>query len=451
MLQEQKYIHLIKAMAILFAIAFAYFCFQDQYRVLFHPCKCADALAYTKIGELYAHEGIVNHEWGKLRLYAYPLFIAFINIVSEAFSFESGIALFVTQITVYFGVVTLLSRVLSTHISKLIGNTTFFALIANVFLYPYLVISLSDGISVCILICIIALVIHLGFTRPTAVWMIVLGALVGLAMMVRPANIYWLVVPVMVIGISTKLSIDRLRWTRMLIFSLATSGGFLVVVLPQIIINYRYYDVLSFMPVFNLRQFQITTGISFIKYATNLSGGQLGLMYQNSWSTASDTSLAWYFLNPWVGFKTMFLHIFGALDFDYLFCYLYDLYPKYRPLLFLYSQSIVFWGVVGFTLGVQDLRRLVDFESRMKTIAVYFSWLIPAVILGWVAVTSISAVENRFSLPIIALLLPLAAWVLFVRKRETRRLFAWLWLLFTSYLTFAWWVSSFIDGLKLIK
>lgn len=445
--KSADFLTLTKAGVLLCAIGFAYFCFREQYRALFDPCLCTDAYAYTKIGTMYAESGFVLHEWSKLRLYAYPSFIALVNIAAEPLGIEQGLALFVVQLSIYFSAVIILSRNLTIAISPTIGNIIFFALIANVFVYPYLVISLTDGVSVCLLLFIAALIVHMQSGKITAPWMFLLGILVGLGVMVRPANLYWLLIPAAVLGLDAWKEAER-RWGRVATFACASGAGFFVAVLPQIILNYQFFGELTFLPVFKLGSVQIGAGITAIKYATNLTGnGPPAMVYPNVWVANALPGLSWYFNNPWLGFRTMFLHIFGALDFDYLFCYIYDLSPKYRPMLFLYSQSVLFWGVVGFIFSVKDMRHWEKSKMGTTNISTSFLILILAPAFGWLAVTSVSQVENRFSLPMVAILLPLAAWVLFARRWQSKKSFVMSGFLFVAYLLFAWWVSSTISSL----
>jgi len=441
---------LLKSAALLMAIGFAYFAFTQQYRAIFDPCNCADAYAYTKIGQLYAEHGFALHEWSKLRLYAYPLFIAAVDIAASWLAVDQGIALFAVQLAVYFSAVILLSGNLTKLVSLRVGNLVFFALTANVFLYPYLAISLSDGMSVSLLIFIAALIVHMQSSGLSAARVFLMGVLLGLGIMVRPANLYWLAMPVVLLGLFAWSERQGRGWL-LLRFGAALVLGFFLAVLPQIIINYRFFDELTFLPVFKLGSFQIRSGILMIKYGTNMTGnGPPAMVYPNIWFNNAVPDLSWYFLHPWLGVRTMFLHLFSALDFDYLFCYIYDLRPKYRPVLFLYSQTVLFWGVVGFFAAARDIRVWEQRGGTKPKASVVFMALLLAAVLGWCAVTSISAVENRFSLPMVAILLPLAAWALIGHRWENRRSLILCGSLFCCYLIFAAWVSYTISSLVVL-
>lgn len=424
------------------AAAFSFYCFQDQYRALFHPCECTDAYGYTKIAEIFSQEGLVDHRWGKLRLYAYPLFVAIVLRLSALIGAHPGYSLAFVQVTLYFVTVSLLARALSRYTSNRVANLTFFSLIANVFIYPYLVISLSDGISVCLLLLTGTLLIHIAGSGVRPKLLFALGVAIGIAIMLRPANIYWLSIPLITLAVS--FGQDRsLEW-RALARMAALCGGLLLAFAPQLYFNYTHYDSVTFMPVYDLGGLQIRTGISTIRYVTNLSDGGPHLFYRNIWAPEEIASLSWYFLNPLDGLRTMSLHVFAALDFDYLFCYVYDLSPPYRPALFLFAHFVVFWGVAGLFHAARSSSPAV-LERKRETLAVYVLTVIPVFVLGWLAIVSISAVESRFGLPIISLFLPFAAWAVSAPPTRSR----WILLAaFCIYLVPAWQLSSFIDSLK---
>lgn len=112
---------------------------------------------------------------------------------------QVGLVLYLVQTGLYLLGVCLLSKQIAVHFSTAIANVCCYALLANFFVYPYLAISLTDGFSVILLlfICYVILKIFsdpfpLSLNRKSALLRIALGFLVGFAIMVRPANISWL-------------------------------------------------------------------------------------------------------------------------------------------------------------------------------------------------------------------------------------------------------------------
>ena len=203
------------------------------------------------------------------------------------------------------------------------------------------------------------------------------------------------------------------------------------------------------MPVFGLGASQFDWGTYVLKYLTNLSGGNLQMCYKSPWSLgANGQGLSWYAHNPLIGFKTIFTHIYGVLDFDYLFPYVYKLHIKYRPVLFIFSQFVVFWGLAGYFYAVSELRK---YDAALKTarsnaVRILFTYAFPSLLIGWASVHAFSGSEIRWSLPIVAALLPLSVWVVFVKLpliRQNAKIYG----VFFLYLVFAVWMSSFLSSL----
>ncbi|WP_296661910.1 hypothetical protein [Paraburkholderia sp.] len=143
--------------------------------------------------------------------------------------------------------------------------------------------------------------------------------------------------------------------------------------------------------------------------------------------------------------RTVAFHIFGALDFDALFPYIYDARPWYRPLLFIACQTANFWGVVG---AIRCLKIAVVRDGGPKAPAARFAVaMLAAFVVTWLAVYSISAVENRFALPMIAIFIPFAIGAIFERV-EQRKIGALLAVTFCAYLAAAAWASLFLSSLR---
>lgn len=431
------------------AALFAYWCFLDQYPAVVHPCNCADAYAYTYIGNLYQASGFENHTWGKLRSYAYPLFLSGIFEVAGFFKIDSAHAIFSFQVFVYFACAQIFSKHLSLHTSRSLGDLVFVALLLNIYIYPVLAISLTDGISVCILLLIGTAVVDIAFQGVKARNLAAFGFMCGLSVMVRPSTLF-LLAPLLATLIYYCFFSNHRASTKIGLLALC-AVCFALPVIPQVYLNVKFFDRWTFLPVFDLGKFQIDYGIKMIKYATNLTDGNPALPYFNPFSTPNTDGVFWYLLNPKNGFITAFLHLFAALDFDYLTVYIFDRNPWYRPALFIYSQSINFWGTAGILYWQKRCYSLKEWETKKNRGDIYLVSMISLFIIGWASVTSISAVENRFALPIVALLLPFAFWSIFSGKFREKLFSAPLWIWYFIYLSFAMVISGYIGGLKVFK
>lgn len=435
-----------KLSIIFIATLFAYWCFLDQYPAVVHPCNCADAYAYTYIGNLYQASGFENHLWGKLRSYAYPLFLSGIFDVADFFRIDSAHAIFSVQLFIYFACALIFSNNLSRNTSRSLGDLVFTAFILNAYIYPVLAISLTDGISVCILMLIGTAVVDIAFQGVKARNLATLGFMCGLSIMVRPSTLFLLAPLVATLAYYCIYSNHRASAKAGLLVLCAVC--FAMAVSPQIYLNVKYYDRWTFLPVFDLGNFQIDAGIRMIKYATNLAGEKPTLPYFNPLSTPNTDGIFWYILNPINGFFTAFLHLFAALDFDYLTVYIFNKNPWYRPILFIYSQSINFWGIAGIIYWQKKCRPPKEWGTKINTRNIYLMSMIFLFILGWASLTSITAVENRFALPVVTLLLPFAFWSISSGKFRVKALNIPLWLWFLIYLGFAMIISWYIGGLK---
>lgn len=443
----------IKIGASLLAVGFSLLCFQ--YQLVYKPC--CDAVDYLRLGEIYAKSGAMDIGSGALRLYGYPLFLAVVVKASQIFLLPASYLVFLAQVTLYFLAVYLLSRTVASYFSHTYADIVFYALLSNVVVYPYLAISLSDGFSVILLIFIAYAVLHVFFGKScpstiakvkSAYWLFLLGFLVGFSVMVRPANVYLLILVFIVVAACAYHCNVEVGNTGLGVEALSVVAGFLLAVAPQLVFNYSAYGVFGFMPVVDLGGAQIEWGLKYLKYATNLSGGSPQLYYTNPWFSGTPGGLIWYVDNPLLGLATIAVHIFAAFDFDYLFPYIYNLSPWYGPILFAFSHFVLFWGAIGYLWSIAALRNLTagTRTPRARFPVILLTLLYAGLILGWISVHALTAVENRFSLPIVAALLPLAIWALFVKAKTMRRR-KLIYGAFSVYLVAAWQLHGFIAAL----
>lgn len=259
--------------------------------------------------------------------------------------------------------------------------------------------------------------------------------------MVRPSNICLsLLLPLPILFL---LYFDKID--NKLLLLVVTILGFLVAISPQLYINFYHFNKISFLPAANLGNQQINWGIQIIKYATNLSGigSSHGLFYSNPFALHFDEKegLSWYFSNLGLGVNTIFLHIFNVFSFDYYFPYIYNAYPKYKIYTLLYSWFIIFWGIFGIYKTSNNIFYLKKEEFKNIYIAKFLLYVvIPVVFLSSLSILAISAVEVRFSLPLVLILLPFAFYSLYKNFKNVN-----LWIIFILFIVNAFVVSTFVD------
>jgi len=124
--------------------------------------------------------------------------------------------------------------------------------------------------------------------------------------------------------------------------------------------------------------------------------------------------VSWYLHEPVRGIGTLALRMFAGFDFDSLFPYVYEARPSYRPALFAMSQFILFFGLAGLVLlAYPSLARRALGEAA----AARFRWEAPVTVgevyvpafAAWAVIHGLSGIENRFALPMVTLLMPVAS------------------------------------------
>ncbi len=390
-----------------------------------------DALHYQEIAKScsYAND---------TRLYGYTLFLSLFYTMLEA-KFAIYAATICQIFLYFFAVFYFLSQVAKANTRKLL---LYSLLVLNIFLYPYLSLTLTDGMTVSLLVIILALLLSI-FTSKNitnnTIKIFLVGLVIGYSLMVRPAYIF--------LAICFPLFFSFIWMHHGIKKSLTLTGiccgGFILAVLPQLLINIIVFDKTTFFPAIQLGDRQIGWGIAFLKYATNLSdAGPAGMYYLNPYIneiTKGGTTLVWYIQHPVVGLKTVFMHIFGSLDFDYLFPYIYDIDPDYRLLLFILSQTIIYFSIFGY---FQTWRKREEMGSGEQF---FYLILLPAIIVSWALLTGIVVPENRFSLPAVTILLPFAVYGSYSFYKNKLIMLG-----FGSWLLGAWQLSTLLDSCKIL-
>ncbi|WP_296661912.1 hypothetical protein [Paraburkholderia sp.] len=401
----------------------------------------------------YASHGIlVSDKYSKIRLYAYPAFLAIIYHVADIFRIGVEFAIFAVQLLIYIYSVYLLNRVISKNVSERAGNAIAIGLGVNIFISPYIGIALTESLSVSLQIAAIAVLARAYFEvnslslRKMALMGLTAGIISGLALMVRPANILFMAI--VIAGCVTTAFHRRETASRtMAIFLLFSIFGFSLAVAPQFVVNVHLFNSWTFMPVYHLGSLQIDFGEQYLKYGTRIANVARPMPYVNPWYHGDGAaSLKWYVLHPAAGISTIAMHIFGVLDFDFLFVYIYDTDPWYRWPLFFLSQAANFFGILGIA---RCMRAAINRgHSSERDGARLMIVLLSVFAITWLAICSVSAVENRFALPMVAIFLPCA--VASIRWLVGSKRVVSVLAMFAVYLAVAAYASTFLSGLKVV-
>ena len=405
-----------------------------NYQLVFKPC--CDVGDYEGIAKHYAANGIFSyHDHAHVRLYGFPLILAFFYGI---FGDENATLFYaIFNSIAYVALSILLVGEIRVHVKNYQFLHIAFSL--NIFLFPYLTIPLADGISVLFWMLIFYLILKILSQRRMVISFVLLffcSFLIGMSVMIRPSNIVLLILlpALFCMAYLIEQKLNKITVTLLLIF------GFLLAILPQLYSNYLFFQKITFLPVVDLGNAQIKWGIENIKYATNLSGeGLPQLFYKNPFYIPVDNlKLSWYFLNFENGIKTIFLHIFNAFSYDYYFPYIYDLHPKYKLPLLVYSWFVMYFGIIGVVEACKFL--LSSGKECLNSVIIFMYLIFSAVFLGALSILMLSAVENRFSLPLV---LVMTAFAFYSFSKHFKNIITWL--AFFLWISSAFIIQSFVD------
>ena len=430
--------------------------------------SCCDASQYVEMARHFEAHGFgANAPHSDVRTFGYPFLLWLVSSVAVAIGVPFPAAVFVVQLSMYVACVVLLYFRFLRLFGPAAGLAVYYGLTFNVLLFPYLPLTMTDGMSVILFLCAAGVLVSLAAgngLRMTILCAAVLGFLVGFAVIVRPANL-WLCALVVIGALLVYRKRGRARQqaagartTRDVVMFIAIAGiTGIVATVPQSALNWMRAHKATPLPIYDLKAKQLDAGVRYIKYGTNMTGERpAGLFYRNPLFVEAEgrQGIDWYFRAPLRGSMTLVLRMFAGFDFDYLFPYIYDLRPGYRPVLFLLSQFIVFFGIGAIILLMYPTlaRRILGTSA-----AEHFYWTgpIPAgqvfitALLGWAAIHAVSAIENRFTLPMVTMLMPLAVaalWVL-IRVFQSGNIKRGLWIV----AGFGLWMAACLPIIRILE
>lgn len=371
---------------------------------------CCDAQGYYEGAEKILENGLFNFS-DELRTFGYPLFLAFTFQLARLFSFDIKIVTFTTQWFVLLGAGFFAFRFFySVFRNWEFAFLIFVGTMLNVFLLAYVSQILADFLSAVVILITVLLAVSVPGIRSvnhritswvaTTAFLSFLGA--GIATMIRPANLS-IVGAITFIWIIRAFAFRDVTW-RIAAFILLGLG---LPFIPQVINNYRAWQVFQPLIVQNLYGAQLQWGLSYLKYGTFLaSNNSPQLFYLNPFFCGNTTSPIEFALNEPSNFLlTTGLHLFGLFDFDFLFPYITVADPWYRVPLSILNYTFLFLTGIGI---VRWVRHAIAKPRFNRIRLVFLGMLIAAV--AYLVPYLFTAVENRFSLPIYLLIMPFFAY-----------------------------------------
>jgi hypothetical protein len=384
--------------ALVLAIALAHLFYL---RIVAYPSSY-DARNYFQIADDINRNGLFSKFfYSDLRTYAYPLFLAMLLRAASLVHVPVGWLMFEMQLALYLIAAYFVRQRLVTLWPAFAG-WAFIGIVLNVFALSYTPESLTESVSLSLILatagCWLAFVL-----RPT--WQRVLAGsiAVGVAVMVRPANLFVLVA--WAVGVTAVCVAQRPAARIVSGAAVALIAGVALPMVPQYINNLRHYDAPTPLVSARLGHNQQIWGIANLKYATAMPPvPNPSIFYENPFAKVGpaddDSPMSWYVQHPRAGALTIGLHTFNMLDQDLLFTYSRDLDPWYRIPVGVATHAIVLCALIGIVMLIRRAR--TDGNCALAAITVL------AFIVAHIALHATTAVEMRFGLPLLALAVPAA-------------------------------------------
>lgn len=368
-----------------------------------------DSYAYFTHGRQIASEGLFRFA-SPVRSYGYPLFVAACSRVGDALravvSTDPDVLLrrlvFVAQLAIFLAACAFAARRLAPHLPGPRSRTLLYAFAA---LNPFLLIAATEVLTDLLSAVLVFLAVVLLLPPPDGGrgrWSAPLlsMAAAGAATAVRPANVVMLAA----CAFLWFTRAYRRRDVKAPLLAAAIVAG-LVPLIPQSINNSRAFGEPTPLIVEHLYAKQLDWGTVALKYATLVVPGRAPqVLYRNPLRPPDVFTAREFVRRRPAGYAlTLLLHGFALLDQDYPFTYIVDPRPWYRWPLSIVQYAYLFLAATGFLAVTRSLsarRRCLRFPVFVFVVAIasYTSIHLPI------------AVECRFSLPLLLLLVPAAAW-----------------------------------------
>lgn len=283
----------------------------------------------------------------------------------------------------------------------------YFALFLNPLLMVYVSYPLQESFSILLFILFIPLIYINYINKNNYLLMLFLGLFFSSMYMARPSHLL-LLIPVLVFALYTLYYSRKNKIILLSIFLLSSIS----LIIPQSAVMLKYFNTIKPYPQTAVLTQQFKYGNVYTKYGTNISGNKRINAAQPYWNplacstvASSNTrnkrifecrtdnqpvvtnlsSLIENNSNSALVFKTI-LHIFSALNYDYLKPYVTTIHPAIFSWHQLLSMLIVFLGFYQI------------FKSYLRKEVSVFDIFLDFILVTTLAVCLFFAVETRFGL-----------------------------------------------------
>lgn len=406
--------HWLPAAVTHFLLAFGFALYQGSY-----PTIIYDAGLYLEL----ASTGQAFREADELRTWAYPWFLAQVLSLAGLISLPNLLIVTVSQTAIYWTSSYFLVRSINSE-NDYLRIATLWMLSLNFYVAPYHSVTLTDSLYTSLTLLVIGVLLRLQDQHNSENQVVLLWAAASLgasfAIVVRPAAL-WLLLPVIVVFVTTSIQNPKRVPANLaaLIFGYSLLG-------VQIWLNGRAFGHYSFLPHRNLGGSQLRWGVENYKYSTWAGESPGGLKYPSSVQSlkADQTGLDWYVSNPIEAMILLITKLAGGMDFDLVVPYPREL----NPFSWLTGGLTLFVLVAGVVFLLRNLwKPSMELGAR---------WFPLVVFLAWSAVTLPSAIELRFSLPMLSYLGFVAVVGFWSFQPNPKELFTrWMPLIVTLFIT----------------
>ena len=326
-----------------------------------------DETEYIAAAQAIRDRGLFGNWRASRRTYLYPLFL---SLLPQAGRVAHRAMLGALQWLAWAAASIWMSRTMNRS-SSYGRRAVWFAALCNPFVLIYTVEYLTDAISTALVFATLCCAVNVSSSEDhVSARSLLLGVALGAGIMIRPSNV---ALVLMAFGACVS-GRPWPRWARALVFAFL---GAMIVLAPQLALNWTRYHAIQPLMVERLGAQQLSWGLAHVKYATAaVPGRSPGVWYSHPFS--------WW---------TIPLKSVALVDQDLVFPYNETLHPTYR-----WPVAILHLPLVGF--GILGLAILCAESGSGRPVA----RLAAAGLLFLVALYSGTAVEARFGLPIVAIL-----------------------------------------------
>jgi MFS family permease len=383
-----------------------------------HEChfpSAFDSIGYVDSGNDIVSGGLFsNYANSELRTYGYPWILSLFLRARVAWGLPFAASLFVFQLAAYIFAAWFVRWSLL-PMGRRVAAFAFCGLLSNYYVLLYTSVSLTESLSLAMLLLVAGCWIAMWQGRDRN-WPILIGSLAaGFAIMIRPANVF--VLAAWVAGSGYLVVTDTSKSAHRVIRVVALIVLMAVPMIPQVANNVRFHQRFTPLVAESLGNLQQILGIRLLKYATALPPvPEASVSYANPLYRGEpidhDAPLLWYAEHPVRGTVTLLLHVFNLTDQDLLFTYSRDLDPWYRSPLSTLNHLAAGLGILGLMVFLVSAAKSRERRSIESIVALM------SVLLANIALYSVTAVEMRFGLTLLAILFSFAGfagwWLLHV-------------------------------------